>query len=80
MTRVELARVITSILLLGLYVLAMPELGFFVATGLFLVAHMLYLGIRKPGVVAGVTTGALLVFFLLFERFLGVIIPHGLLY
>lgn len=80
MIQVELVRVVMSVLFLGLYALAIPELGFFASTGLFLVAHMLYLGIRSPGLVAGVTAGTLLVFFLLFERFLGVVIPHGFLY
>lgn len=80
MTGVELVRVVTSVAFLGLYALAIPKLGFFASTGLFLVAHMLYLGIRSPGLVAGVTAGTLLVFFLLFERLLGVVIPHGFLY
>lgn len=73
-------RVLVSVGLLIGFALLLPVLGFFAAATLFLVSHMMFLGIRNP-VTYGVVCASLLgVAWLLFERFLGVPLPHGMLF
>ena len=73
-------RVLVSAGFLICFALLMPVLGFFAAAALFLVGHMLFLGIRNPLTLGGATAGLLLVAWGLFEHFLGVPLPHGLIY
>ncbi|MBL6929156.1 MAG: tripartite tricarboxylate transporter TctB family protein [Rhodospirillales bacterium] len=66
-------------LILG-FVILVPILGFFTAAGIYLVIHMSYLGIRPYWLVALVTGGVLIAFYMMFEFFLGVLVPHGLIF
>lgn len=73
-------RVLVSIGFLIGFALLLPVLGFFVTAALFLITHMLYLGIRGPVTFVVVCVSLLGVAWLLFERFLGVPLPHGMLF
>jgi len=73
-------RVLVTIGMLVAYGLIMPTLGFFVTSALFLLLHMLYLGIRGPVWLASPIILLLGTAWALFERFLGVPLPHGLIY
>lgn len=73
-------RVLISLLMLTGYVAIVPLAGFFVGTGLYLAAHMAFLGIRPLWLVAAVVAGALVFLYLIFIQFLGVPVPHGALY
>ena len=73
-------RITINIGLIVALVILVPILGFFTATGLFLVVSMFYLGIRPVWLILAVTAGTLLVFYGVFEAFLGVLVPHGLLF
>lgn len=66
--------------LLIAYVALVPVLGFFTATGIYLITHMTYLGIRPFPLVLAVTAGGLVFLYALFGYMLGVYIPHGILY
>ncbi|MBL6945746.1 MAG: tripartite tricarboxylate transporter TctB family protein [Rhodospirillales bacterium] len=66
-------------LILG-FVIVVPILGFFSAAGIYLMVHMIYLGIRPYWMVAVVTLGVLIAFYMMFEFFLGVLVPHGLIF
>lgn len=55
-------------------------LGFYTATGLYLCVAMYYLGIRPAWKIAVVSAGTLIVFYGVFEAFLGVLVPHGLIF
>lgn len=73
-------RVVVTIGFLVAYGLLMPVLGFFVTSAMFLLTHMYYLGVRGP-LWLGVPLLSLLgVAWLLFENFLGVPLPHGMLF
>ncbi len=66
--------------LLTAYVALVPVLGFFVASAVYLFAHMTYLGIR-PLYLSGLTVAGVLAFlYAVFERLLGVLVPHGMIY
>jgi putative tricarboxylic transport membrane protein len=73
-------RIAINIGLIIVYVILVPILGFFAATGLFLCVSMFYLGIRPAWKILAVTTGTLVVFYSVFEAFLGVLVPHGLVF
>lgn len=73
-------RVLVSVGFLAGFALLLPILGFFVAAALFLTTHMLFLGIRSPVTVIVVCVSLLGVAWTLFERFLGVPLPHGMLF
>lgn len=79
MTERDLRVLISIGFLVGLAIL-LPILGFFTTAAIFLIGHMLYLGIRAPLTLFGVTAGILAAAWVLFERFLGVPLPHGFLY
>ncbi|MBC8158302.1 MAG: tripartite tricarboxylate transporter TctB family protein [Alphaproteobacteria bacterium] len=66
-------------LILG-FVILVPILGFFTAAGIYLVMHMTYLGIRPFWLVGVVMGGVLIAFYMMFEFFLGVLVPHGLIF
>jgi putative tricarboxylic transport membrane protein len=66
-------------IIIGFAVLV-PILGFFVATGLYLIVHMTYLGIRPFSMILAVAIGGVAFLYVLFGFVLGVPIPHGLLY
>lgn len=55
-------------------------LGFYTACAIYLCAHMYYLGIRPAWKIGAVTCGTLVVFYGMFEYFLGVFVPHGLIF
>ena len=69
--------------LFGLYVLAMPRLGYLLSTILFTAAMQWLLGRRGvqrlPGI-AAVAVGTALVTWLVFERYLYVLLPRGSLW
>ena len=73
-------RIGINIALIVILVLLVPVLGFFTATGLYLCFNMYYLGIRPVWKIAAVTAGTLTVFYGVFEAFLGVLVPHGLIF
>lgn len=73
-------RYAVNIGLLIIYVVLVPVIGFFTATGVYLIVHMNYLGVRPFSLVLAVTAGGLLFLYVLFGYMLGVYIPHGLLY
>ncbi len=73
-------RVLVTIGALVVYGIAMPFVGFFVTSAAFLIGHMLYLGVRGPLWLLAPMVGLLGTAWLLFENFLGVPLPHGLLY
>lgn len=73
-------QVLASIGFLLAFALLLPVLGFFATAALFLVSHMMFLGIRNPVTYGVVCVSLLGVAWLLFERFLGVPLPHGMLF
>ncbi len=73
-------RVIVTIGLLAGYALLVPVIGFFTASGAFLLIHMSFLGVRSPVWLISVTAGLLAVAWSVFEWFLNVPLPHGTIY
>lgn len=73
-------RVIVTIGLLAAYAALVPVLGFFATSAIFLIVHMVFLGVRKPVWLACVTVGLLAVAWGVFEWFLNVPLPHGSIY
>ena len=73
-------RIAVNIALVMGFVAAVPVLGFFTAGIIYLCVHMYYLGIRPVWRIFAVSVGALLFFYGMFEYFLGVLVPHGLLF
>jgi len=69
-----------NVALIVAYVVGVPTLGFFAATGLYLVIHMTYLGVRPLPLVLATAAGGLVFLYALFGFVLGVQIPHGLIY
>ena len=65
---------------IALYVLAIQIIGFFVASGVFVIAMMFYLGERKPATYALAASSILVFYYVLFIRFLHVPLPAGLLF
>ncbi len=72
-------RVLISIAFIVGYILLVPVVGFFTATVAYLIAHMLYLGIRPWWKPVAATAGVLAVLYVLFEYLLRVDLPGGLL-
>lgn len=73
-------RIAVNITLVMGFVASVPILGFFTAGIIYLCIHMYYLGIRPIGRIFAVAVGALIFFYGMFELFLGVLVPHGLLF
>lgn len=73
-------RVAINIALVFAYVALVSILGFYVTTGVYLCVHMFYLGIRPMWKILVVAAGTLVALYAMFEYFLGVLIPHGLLF
>ena len=73
-------RVAVTVALLAGYALLVPVVGFFTASAAFLLIHMSFLGVRKPVWLIAVTAGLLLVAWGVFEWFLNVPLPHGMIY
>lgn len=73
-------RIAANVAFLITYVVLVPVLGFFTATGAYLFLHMTYLGVRPLRLSAAVVIGVLAVFYGIFETLLGVVIPHGRLF
>ena len=73
-------RIATNIALVIGFVSFVPVLGFFTAGIIYLCFHMYYLGIRPIWKIFAVAVGTLIVFWCIFEYFLGVIVPHGILF
>lgn len=73
-------RIAINIGLIVVLVMLVSILGFYTATGLYLCVHMYYLGIRPAWKIAAVTAATLIVFYGVFEAFLGVLVPHGLIF
>lgn len=72
-------KVAVSIALLVAFAAAVPWLGFFSATFVYLIAHMTFLGIRPWWKPLAVTAGVLGVLYVLFEYLLRVDLPGGVL-
>lgn len=72
-------RVVLSIALITGYIVLVPILGFFTATFAYLIAHMVYLGIRPLWKPLATTVGVLAVLYVLFEFLLRVDLPGGIL-
>lgn len=62
------------------YVIAIEQLGYFVASALFLFGAMYWFGRHRLIVMIGVTAGFLAVMYALFILFIGVRLPEGLLF
>ena len=60
-----------------LYALLMPRLGFVLATACFLLGMLLYLGERRPLVLALLPLGFSAAVYLVFGRLLHVMLPHS---
>lgn len=73
-------RIAINIALIIILIVLVPVLGFYTATGLYLCISMYYLGIRPVWKIATVAGSTLIVFYGMFEYFLGVLIPHGLIF
>lgn len=69
-----------SLLLLVAYAISIPYAGFLLATAVYMVAHMAFLGVRRPVVLAAVTGGLLLTAYVAMEVLLKVSLPRGLLF
>lgn len=72
-------RTVVNIALLTAYVVAVPRLGLFTATGIYLVVHFLFLGIRPVGLALGAAVVATLVMYGFFGLILGVEMRGALL-
>lgn len=72
-------KVAISITLIVAFAVAVPWLGFFVATFVYLIAHMSFLGIRPWWKPVAVAAGVLAVLYVLFEYLLRVDLPGGVL-
>jgi putative tricarboxylic transport membrane protein len=74
--------ILGSFALFGLYVLAMPVLGYLLSTGAFTLAMQWLLGrrgLRQQPWVLGVAVGTALTTYVVFERYLYVLLPRGIL-
>lgn len=78
--RAKLQRVGANVALIVLYGVGVLEIGFYLSTALYLMGHMLYLGVRPLWLTGAVTVGLLAFFFLAFEYALGVLVPRGSLF
>lgn len=74
------SRMIINVAFIVVFAILVPIIGFFVATGLYLIVHMTYLGVRPFSLVLAVTAGGVAFLYVLFGFILGVPIPHGLIY
>lgn len=63
-----------------LYVIGIQAIGFFVSTILVSVILMAYMGVRRISIYVIALTCMVLFYLLLFDRFLHVPLPHGILY
>ncbi|RGZ00604.1 tripartite tricarboxylate transporter TctB family protein [Clostridium sp. AM58-1XD] len=63
-----------------IYGICIPLVGFFTATGIFLIALMRFLNYKKWAVILSVTVGTELFVYFLFVKELMVRIPHGCFY
>jgi len=63
-----------------LYMIGIQTIGFFVSSIVMSVALMGYFGIRKIYIYAAALICMLLFYYVLFDRFLHVPLPHGMLY
>lgn len=73
-------QVASALLLFVLYASGIIHLGFYSSTFLYLCSHIWMLGMRRPFVVLPVSVSVMLVIYGVFELFLGVTLPRGLLY
>ena len=67
-------------LILLTYVLAINYIGFYIATPIYLVVGMLFLGQKQPKTLIGVALGTTLVIYLFFDLLLGMKIPQGIFF
>lgn len=75
----QIVQFFVCLVLVIVYLLMMKFLGFFVATIVFMIAALLYLGVPKVHTAIAVVAINLLVYFA-FVQFLGVKLPAGLLF
>jgi hypothetical protein len=78
--QVTFRRAVVNVALIVAFAVSVPILGFYTATGAYMLVHMTYLGVRPFSLVLAVTAGGLLFLYFFFGFVLGVPIPHGLLY
>lgn len=72
--------VLASLALLAAYGLSIAYAGFFVSTFVYLIAHMLLLGIRQVKHLLLVSCGVVVIFYAAVEWLLQVSLPHGALF
>ena len=75
--RSHIWQVLKFSMLLGLYLVMLPWIGYLPTTGLFLVTAMIMLGERRPVTVTSVTVGWLIFSYLVFVKLLYVQLPAG---
>ena len=76
----ELALIIEAYLGIMAYIICINFVGFYASTTVFLLAFMLFLNVRKPLVLVGVTAGMDAFFYLLFTIGLKLSLPAGMLF
>lgn len=76
----ELALIIEAYLIIMAYIICINFVGFYVSTTVFLLAFMLFLNVRKPLVLVGVTAGMDVFLYLLFTVGLKLSLPAGMLF
>lgn len=73
---VQFKTLFVGIFVLATYLLILPYLGYFVATGLFVACLTFCLGLKKLIPIAGLTFGWLLFVYVVFVKLLGVPLPE----
>jgi hypothetical protein len=67
-----------AVVMTVMYVFALPVLGFFLSSGLYMLILSWLLGLKRPVWVIGGTFGLLLFIYVVFVRFLTVPVPMGI--
>lgn len=71
------ARAGTNAGLILLFAAGVMQLGFYPAVVFYLIAHMLFLGVRPAWLTLAVAAGAAIVFYGVFDWGLGIPVPRG---
>lgn len=78
--RQGLQRAATNLAFIALYGVGVLQIGFYLSTAVYLMVHMLFLGVRPLWLTGAITAGVLAFFYLAFEYGLGVLVPSGALF
>lgn len=76
----EIKKLFLPIIFLLLFSISINYIGMYVAVPLFLLLSMLYYGIRKWGTLILISLGITLFIYLIFEKWLMVIFPKGIIF